>query len=546
MPGIDDLKQNSNSPIRVDIGDEATPSRHRVYTDRDRNRTNPRPITRTMGERIDVNLSNLPKEENKEIPGVTVKEDLAKDILTGEDSIFERYKREKQREMNEWVAEKEVEAEVEGQEPTYLDQLEEEDLEDDGSKESYIGMESMYTQHQHEPAPVWNSEPETEEVERSEEEPVSTVEDDDFELDSESNSTPLLDLVEEEQEEEEVVNDQEEILKHLQKLATERLKPIANKINISSFTIAKSPTKNLTNLLSKTKVKSQKWVLPVQETTVRMKEFLGSELETLREYSEDTSNISMLFRKYRTMYEHIASPKPTSYEAWLKSTPFADLDHYFFAIYISSFKGSNYLPLDCKEKGCGETFLTEDIPIMDMVKFENDEAKEKFNKIYQEDNPANSKGIYVSEIVPLSNKVAVGFKDASIYSLFEIQSLDEKFRNKYSSIIEFIPYIDAMYLIEGTTLVPVGYKVYPDNVNKTIKSKIVTFSKVFNTLTVDEFGPIRAYIRSVTRTNTGISYVYPSVNCPKCGKPTTEVPASAEELVFTRYQLGALVNTSLR
>lgn len=545
MPGIDDLKQNSNSPIRVDIGDEATPSRHRVYTDRDRNRTNPRPITRTMGERIDVNLSNLPKEENKEIPGLTVKEDLAKDILTGEDSIFERYKREKQREMNEWIAEKEVEAEVEGQEPTYLDQLEEEDLEDDGSKESYTGMESMYTQHQHEPAPVWNSEPETEEVERSEEEPVSTVEDDDFELDSESNSTPLLDLVEE-QEEEEVVNDQEEILKHLQKLATERLKPIANKINISSFTIAKSPTKNLTNLLSKTKVKSQKWVLPVQETTVHMKEFLGSELETLREYSEDTSNISMLFRKYRTVYEHIASPKPTSYEAWLKSTPFADLDHYFFAIYISSFKGSNYLPLDCKEKGCGETFLTEDIPIMDMVKFENDEAKEKFNKIYQEDNPANSKGIYVSEIVPLSNKVAVGFKDASIYSLFEIQSLDEKFRNKYSSIIEFIPYIDAMYLIEGTTLVPVGYRVYPDNVSKTIKSKIVTFSKVFNTLTVDEFGPIRAYIRSVTRTNTGISYVYPSVNCPKCGKPTTEVPASAEELVFTRYQLGALVNTSLR
>lgn len=546
MPGIDDLKQNSNSPIRVDIGDEATPSRHRVYTDRDRNRTNPRPITRTMGERIDVNLSNLPKEENKEIPGVTVKEDLAKDILTGEDSIFERYKREKQREMNEWVAEKEVEAEVEGQEPTYLDQLEEEDLEDDGSKESYTGMESMYTQHQHEPDPVWNSEPETEEVEHSEEEPVSTVEDDDFELDSESNSTPLLDLVEEEQEEEEVVNDQEEILKHLQKLATERLKPIANKINISSFTIAKSPTKNLTNLLSKTKVKSQKWVLPVQETTVHMKEFLGSELETLREYSEDTSNISMLFRKYRAVYEHITSPKPTSYEAWLKSTPFADLDHYFFAIYISSFKGSNYLPLDCKEKGCGETFLTEDIPIMDMVKFENDEAKEKFNKIYQEDNPANSKGIYVSEIVPLSNKVAVGFKDASIYSLFEIQSLDEKFRNKYSSIIEFIPYIDAMYLIEGTSLVPVGYRVYPDNVSKTIKSKIITFSKVFNTLTVDEFGPIRAYIRSVTRTNTGISYVYPSVNCPKCGKPTTEVPASAEELVFTRYQLGALVNTSLR
>ena len=43
-----------------------------------------------------------------------------------------------------------------------------------------------------------------------------------------------------------------------------------------------------------------------------------------------------------------------------------------------------------------------------------------------------------------------------------------------------------------------------------------------------------------------MDYVYPSVTCPKCGKETKEQISSAEELVFIRYQLGALVNTSLK
>ena len=40
------------------------------------------------------------------------------------------------------------------------------------------------------------------------------------------------------------------------------------------------------------------------------------------------------------------------FEQWLKSTPLNDVDHYMFAIYISSFKGANYLPADCINKNC--------------------------------------------------------------------------------------------------------------------------------------------------------------------------------------------------
>ena len=109
-----------------------------------------------------------------------------------------------------------------------------------------------------------------------------------------------------------------------------------------------------------------------------------------------------------------------------------------------------------------------------------------------------------------------------------------------------IPYIDSLYIIDGTSLIPVGYKIYADNVNKSIRSKIATYAKVLSTLTVDEFTPVRSYIAEIMNRGNDISYIYPSVTCPKCGKPTREIPASAEELVFIRYQLGALANTSLK
>jgi hypothetical protein len=42
-----------------------------------------------------------------------------------------------------------------------------------------------------------------------------------------------------------------------------------------------------------------------------------------------------------------------------------------------------------------------------------------------------------------------------------------------------------------------------------------------------------------------ISYIIPELECPACGKKIDETNTSATQLVFTRYQLGALVNTTL-
>ena len=341
--------------------------------------------------------------------------------------------------------------------------------------------------------------------------------------------------------------DNNEVLKHLQKLATEKLKPVSKKLDISSFTVLKKPATNINPIFQAASARVIKWVLPAQGSIVLMKEFSGAEIEKLREYSENSRSVDSLNRRFHMIYDHIVSPKPASFEQWMKTTPYEDVDHYFFAVYIASFKGANYLPVDCVNNKCNETFLTEDINIMDMVKFENNEAKDKFVKLYQSEATPAGKGVYCTEIVPITNTVAIAFRQPSIYNLIEIASLDERSRNTYSHILDYIPYIDTMYAIdtEQETLTPINYKVFPDNAQRTIRSKIKKYESIFSLMSVDEFGPIKAYVRAITEKTTGMSYIYPAVECPKCHTLTAEQPASAEQLVFTRYQLGSLVTTSL-
>jgi hypothetical protein len=389
-----------------------------------------------------------------------------------------------------------------------------------------------------------------------EDEVPKKIENPDIDLEVTSSSNNIVeedsdvDIDIEEEDVPEPEEDQQETLKKLQRLATERIKPISKRLDISSFTVVKKPVTS-TKQFNINPIKAAKWVLMNQESTVMMREFSGAELERLREFTQESGNsISSLTKRYRIIYDHIDSPKPASFEQWLKSTPLSDEDNYFFAIYIASFKGANYIPRDCTDQTeCKETWLTEDINIMDMVKFESEEAKQKFTKIYQAENSNTTKaGLYVTEIIPLNNNVAVAFREPSIYTRMELSSLDQEFRSKYQAVIDYyIPFIDSIYFINQSegTLTPVGYKLFTDNNIKTTKSKIQQFAKVLNTLSVDEFSTMRAYITAVMSRSTGLSYIVPECTCPKCGKIVPEIATTAEEMLFTRYQLGALVNTSL-
>lgn len=566
MSSIDELKQNNEKePVKVEIGNNPQRKAKTVIF----------PDGTSSNNREVVSPSEMvSKDVDEETPGVVIKESYVKDILEGENSLLGKYIKEKEEEATEWMERKEAEKELEDESVSEEEEKEEgavigtDSIRDDiGSLTSDDNTETINVydviDYSNDLPPVDESE-ENDDTDSSDEgevvvEKVDTVAekkeekidppDIDLEVSSIETDNTEISLIEDDEDSSDSDTDQDEILKHLQKMATERLKPASHNINLSSFTVAKKPITKYKSL-ENTNVKAAKWVLPTQESIVLMKEFLGSELETLREYSEN-NDTSSFFRKYRCLYDHIVSKKPDTFEGWLKSTPYSDIDHYFFAAYISSFKGTNYLPMDCSKErnnGCGESFLTDDIPILDMVKFDDDKAKKTFTDLYQREDQFTSKPIYVSEIIPFSKDIAIGFKDASVYSLLEISSLDARTREKYSNIIDFIPYIDAIYNIDEAShqLIPYGYKIYPDNVNKTIRSKINAFSKILSTLSIDEFSPIRAYINAIRTRVPGISYVLPSVTCPKCGKETPETRTTAEELVFIRYQLGALVNTSLK
>ena len=583
MSALDNLKDGS---VNIDItnpdhtvgvmeSDSAQPvTMGRAKTIITQNNQRPQPAP--AAPRQSVNVSAIAPQDNEEADmPQNAGEALAKSILEGPDSAFSKYVEKETSEYHEWMVEQQEKAELEAanKDEKSMEQSAEasegkgsliSDDFDEDSDDASMDLDDMDVtdnldiDEDNGDDEVYSEESNatlTEETDLSNDEDA-VFDAPDIDLDVEEGVESIGDSVEDttdDNDDEEINNseiaetDDDTILKQLQDMATERLKPTSKKLDISSFTVVKKPVTNVMPFFKPNKAKVAKWVLPTQKATIFMKEFSGSELEKLREYSEDRNSVDALNRRFHMIYDHIASARPSSFEQWLKVTPYRDVDHYFFAIYIASFNGANFLPEDCINTRCKKTFLTDDIKIMDMVKFENSKAKEEFSKLYKSEASPISNGLFVSEVVPLSESVAIGFREPSIYNVFELASLDDATRRRYSSIIDYIPYIDDLYVINQETheLIPVGYKKYTNNAVKTVQSKLQKYEKIFNTLSVDEFGPVKAYVRDIIAMNPGMYYVYPSVECPQCHTMTEEQRTSAEELVFTRYQLGALTNTSL-
>ena len=552
---IDDLKQNDGINIDATGANESvsTPTRINIGSEQ-------------KSKPVQVNISEMVREEtiNDNLNDPDAKKGMAKDILEGENSPFAEYKRKKVQEMKEWSEEKKLELEMQQEEEISNDKVisntgalidDEDEIPVQNDDENYDVIEQDIDEEEDDSLSEIDDELEEAENDQDtdiiEGEPKMKEEKIDHHLDmdldsvSETTESVTISVLEDDEEEDNDESENEALL-HLQKLATERLKPISKSLDISSFTVAKKATAKTSIADKVTKV--AKWVLYNQKSTLLMKEFTGSELELLSENSQDPSSLSQLSRRYRMIYDHIASKKPEGFKEWLMSTPYSDIDNYFMGIYVASFDKANYIPIDCTNKKCTNTFLTEDINFMDMVKFKNEEAKKTFKSIYKSEVDAAGSGLYTSEIVPISTNIAIGFKEPSIYALFEQASLDANFKERYSSIMDFYSYIDSVYLIdqESKQLIPIGYKVYPDNPTKTIKSKVKQYANALSNLTIDEFGVIKAYVGAIIKMgNDDIQYMIPEVSCPKCNTTIPERISSAEALVFIRYQLGALVSTSL-
>lgn len=350
----------------------------------------------------------------------------------------------------------------------------------------------------------------------------------------------------EEDDDEDLEKDERDIqFEQLQKELKKKVNPIRKKIDLNSFKISKKPI-SVSNVLKNTasKVIVADWALFNRNRAISMTEFSGTEINKLNPENSLTNTINTYTNIYTLIYNHIVDAnKPKTMEEWLKTVYYKDRNHLYFAIYKASFDRSNYLPYECPH--CKHVFVTDDVKIDDMVKYKNDKIKENAKQILEQDTTTEITEIDVV-LEQISDNYVFGIKEPSLYEvIFENLTLTDNVRIKYADLLELISYIDSIYLIDHETneLRPVELQVYPNNLAKTVKEKIVKFAKIIESISSDELNTLRAIIAEMDAANADdITYVLPAVTCEKCKKEIEERTMAAENMLFTRHQLAAIAN----
>lgn len=331
----------------------------------------------------------------------------------------------------------------------------------------------------------------------------------------------------------------------LSKAAKEKLKPVNNDkvIDLSQFKIADN-TVSIKNALKFTKTDANpnvsNWALFNTYIPIVMEEFKGQELAKLTG-GEDMTTYTRNRQIYRLIYDHDQSEsKPESFTQWLKEISVRDNDNLYMAIYKACYSGSNYVPYNCTE--CGHVFVTDDIPIKDMIKFETPEdekrAMELVNSVLREPVPLKS------ELVQVSERYVMRFRDPSLYNVFiESAVLNDDFLKANIELVNYMSYISDIYIIdrESSQLIPINLTKYDKDIAKEVNTKIRRYAKILKELSDDEINVIEAKIsKLMTEQEIKVKYVLPEQTCPRCGATIAEEATSAQDLVFTRHQLGRM------
>lgn len=563
-PAIPTLTQGS-TPIRKDVVDLGRP-KGSVYDN---------PVTPQSEQRTKADFSSLPE---KETLGVDIRESITKDIL-GPGGPFEKAVAEQKKEALEWMQEYEVRKEAESEENQLLDSGEEikpttsntDDIEESVDYD-YGEDESEYledAEDSYENAPVTDTllnsenlindhnveETEVEEEKMQEEKKVynePSIEEIDpptpeIQITTMSSNEAALsedDLESEAEKTDDMDSEENQEMRRnlLKKLVTEKIKPVSRVNDFSGFTVSSNEAV-YTSAFNNDSIPVSKWVLYKSKVTIAVKEIKGSKLEAIRNFINRNDEKSAL----QIIYDHIVSPKPNTFDAWLKTVAFDDYDHIFMAIYIAAFADSNYMPGNCKNPKCvKKVYLTDNLPIFDLVKFKNKAVKAEFDRIYKEE-PVMPPTLNKVNIIPISKNLAVGFKIPTLYStVVEGNYLDQKFIEKHETMVRYLPYIERFYHINYETrkFDPIRFKTDTNNVAKTIKSKVVTYDKILETLSSDEMSMITSTIDKMNETSDDITYHIPETTCPYCGHVNAaDDDQTAASLVFLRNQLARIANT---
>lgn len=363
---------------------------------------------------------------------------------------------------------------------------------------------------------------------------------------TEGGTTSLLNINPEDLPDDEQLDESKDQINQLKTSIKAKVKPITNVIDISSFTISKK-TVSVSNALTLAGAAGRviDWVLPATARAISVKEFKAYDIEKLNPRSSARNRFNTYRDIYKLIYDHVVDAnKAASLEAWVKGIKFYDIDHLYFAIFKAAFDKVNAVPYNCEQ--CKNVFLN-DISIEEMIKYKSDEIKDNIAKLLSHDTTTENDN-YEVELMQVSDSYVIGFKEPTIYDvIFENAVLDEQFTDKYKELLAILIYIDSIYVIDAETkqLIPIESKIYPNNIVKTIKTKIVKYSDILKTLTSDQFYNLNAIIESIKDRYDIIDYILPEAICPKCGTKIPEVVQSAESLLFTRHRLMGIANMSI-
>jgi len=364
-----------------------------------------------------------------------------------------------------------------------------------------------------------------------------------------SNSTFKNDSTNEdddiEKELENILTSEDDTDDEYKKVVKDKIKPVLNVIDLSSYSIGVKPISMSNALKSVTTDFTADWVLPNAKKIVTVREFTGSDLAKLNPRNYYKSRHEAFKSVYKLIFDHIVNKSDTlGFETWLKSFNYFDIDHLFFAIYKVSFSGSNTLPYTCTANECKHTFM-KDLDFESMYKYVNDDAKNLCTKIMNGE-VMEEDGTLPVELVQVSDNYVFGFKCPSIYNIvFETSLLDQNFTEKYSNMLSIAAHIENIYYIDSKnkTLQPIEIKNDPKSEVRSIKEKIVRMAKIINSLNSDQYNFVSTIVDKIEEDHKYIEYMIPATTCPKCGKDIEETSISAESLLFTRHQLIATANS---
>ena len=387
----------------------------------------------------------------------------------------------------------------------------------------------------------------TEEV-HAVDESTKVIESDKNENTSETENTSTFDdLMKDlglDNEEEEVIDTEEETAEELRerfKNSLAGVKITRNEIDLSSFQIAKEPISSAVALNAIGSFNKKRCDYPLLHTRRNMtfEECSGPELDALRKTINNSNGINGVIASLRFVYNHNIDANKKSFEAWCKSIRTEDIESLYFGMYKACYGDTNLVArADAGDKGCDKTSLI-DTPIKDMIKFKDDTAKMLYKELMNQDT-TNPGGKIKSNTMVVSDDIVVSYSDPTLYSTFiQYASLKPEITEKYSDQLNTMAYIDGFFRIDHANkqLIPIAIKEYPNNINKTVMTKLKTYIDILKTLTNDQYAVMIAKLDNIVG-DTKISYVYPETKCPECDNVIPEEPIeSMLNLLFTRAQL---------